>query len=78
MDTIPTGGTFVVFTLDLVASVAHLENQELTAACRELELSQDKYVAYVRRVCLFPDCHKPYAELYLLGQGQLTYALESL
>ncbi|KAK7467699.1 hypothetical protein VKT23_004751 [Stygiomarasmius scandens] len=49
MDTIPSGGTFVVFTLDLVASVAHLENQELTTACRELQLSQNKYVAYVRR-----------------------------
>ncbi|KAK7455165.1 hypothetical protein VKT23_011036 [Stygiomarasmius scandens] len=49
MDSIPSGGTFVVFTLDLVASVAHLENQELTTACRELQLSQNKYVAYVRR-----------------------------
>ncbi|KAK7455163.1 hypothetical protein VKT23_011034 [Stygiomarasmius scandens] len=49
MDSIPTGGTFVVFSLDLVASVAHLESQELTAACKILELSQSKYVAYVRR-----------------------------
>ncbi|KAK7467713.1 hypothetical protein VKT23_004765 [Stygiomarasmius scandens] len=48
MDSIPTGGTFVIFTLDLVASVAHLENQELTAVCKELEFSQKKFVAYVK------------------------------
>ncbi|THU80616.1 hypothetical protein K435DRAFT_809734 [Dendrothele bispora CBS 962.96] len=46
----PTGGTFVVFTVDLVASVAHLENPELTAACSDLQLSQKQFVAYIRRV----------------------------
>ncbi|THV03986.1 hypothetical protein K435DRAFT_835574 [Dendrothele bispora CBS 962.96] len=49
MGHIPTGGTFVVFTIDLVESVAHLENPELTAACSELQLSQKQFVAYVRR-----------------------------
>ncbi|THV03981.1 hypothetical protein K435DRAFT_851364 [Dendrothele bispora CBS 962.96] len=49
MGYIPTGGTFVVFTVDLVASVAHLENPELTAACSELQLSQKQFVACVRR-----------------------------
>ncbi|THU80617.1 hypothetical protein K435DRAFT_845033 [Dendrothele bispora CBS 962.96] len=45
----PTGGTFVVFTVDLVTSVAHLDNPELTAACSELQLSQKQFVAYIRR-----------------------------
>ncbi|THV03984.1 hypothetical protein K435DRAFT_962116 [Dendrothele bispora CBS 962.96] len=55
MGHIPTGGTFVVFTVDLVASVAHLENPELTAACSELQLSQKQFIAYVRR----DNVHRP-------------------
>ncbi|THV03983.1 hypothetical protein K435DRAFT_851366 [Dendrothele bispora CBS 962.96] len=49
MGHIPTGGTFVAFTVDLVASVAHLDNPELTTACSELQTSQKQFIAYVRR-----------------------------
>ncbi|KAK7455177.1 hypothetical protein VKT23_004764 [Stygiomarasmius scandens] len=72
MDCIPTSGMFVVFTLDLVASVAHLENQELTTACKELEFSQKKFVAYVRiDTCNFPmPCfhYNPF-DFHLVWQG---------
>jgi hypothetical protein len=51
MDCIPTNGTFVVFSLDPVASVAYLDNPELTSACAELARTQKKYVAFVKKVC---------------------------
>ncbi|ESK95328.1 hypothetical protein Moror_3900 [Moniliophthora roreri MCA 2997] len=45
MYTLPSVRSFVVVNFDPVATVSHLDNPELTAACRKLETK--KYVAYV-------------------------------
>jgi hypothetical protein len=47
MHSLPEGGSFVVFTVDFLASIAHLDNTELASAIKELGLGQNKYVAFV-------------------------------
>ncbi|KAK7467684.1 hypothetical protein VKT23_004736 [Stygiomarasmius scandens] len=54
MNYLPTDGVFVVLTLDLVSTVAHFENEELTAACGRLEVGQKQFVAFVESDSLNP------------------------
>ncbi|KAK7467664.1 hypothetical protein VKT23_004717 [Stygiomarasmius scandens] len=72
MKCLPTNGTFVVFTPDFVASVARFENSELTSACKQLEVGQKKFVAFVERDSL--NSPMPWKELnsfhfWILWQG---------
>ncbi|KAK7467662.1 hypothetical protein VKT23_004715 [Stygiomarasmius scandens] len=54
MNCLPDHGIFVSFMPDFVASVAHFENEELTFACRQLQVKQKRYVAFVECDSLNP------------------------
>lgn len=47
----PRMGSFVVFSIDTVASLAHLEDEMITAVCKEM--CTKKYVAFVDCVRVF-------------------------
>ncbi|ESK95326.1 hypothetical protein Moror_3898 [Moniliophthora roreri MCA 2997] len=66
---LPSVRSFVMVQFDPVATNAHLENPELTAACQKLETK--KYVAYVDLAVGLPTLVAPYRSyvFYLVHQG---------
>ncbi|KAK7058401.1 hypothetical protein VNI00_002035 [Paramarasmius palmivorus] len=69
MSTLPSPLSLVVLQFDPVASAAHLDNQELSAACEKMKTT--KYLAYVSNVDGLQWPHVPYHcwDIYFVFQG---------